>query len=126
MLNIVVKEDELLDDSQLLKGILEGCVLYIISKGEIYGYKIISELESKGFDNLPEGTLYPILTRLDKKGAITCTRKKSPVGPIRKYYSITENGLKYLEEFRINYKTLTNTVKCVFEQDNNEDNNTEE
>ena len=56
-----------MEDSQLLRGILEGCVLAVITRGETYGYEILAELEKGGFENLLEGTLYPVLTRLEKK-----------------------------------------------------------
>lgn len=92
-----------MDESQLLKGILEGCVLCIIAKGETYGYEILSQLEKEGFEDLGEGTLYPILTRLDKKGFVLCRKAKSPLGPIRKYYSITESGKDNLERFKEAY-----------------------
>ena len=73
-----------MEESQLLRGILEGCVLAVISQNETYGYEILSNLEKEGFDMLMEGTLYPVLTRLKKKGLISCRKAKSPYGPIRK------------------------------------------
>ena len=60
----------IIDESQLLKGILEGCVLSIISRGETYGYEILVVLEKYGFKDIYEGTLYPILTRMEKKNLI--------------------------------------------------------
>lgn len=95
-----------LDDSQLLRGILEGCVLGIIAQGETYGYEILSVLEKAGFENLLEGTLYPVLTRLEKKGLIACRKAKSPFGPIRKYYSITDSGGEYFDQFKESYSKL--------------------
>lgn len=56
-----------MDESQLLKGILEGCVLKIISQEETYGYDILLKLSDAGLKNIIEGTLYPILSRLEKK-----------------------------------------------------------
>ena len=82
-----------------MKGILEGCVLSVIAKGETYGYEILSFLDNAGFSDLGEGTLYPVLTRLDKNGFISCRKAKSLMGPIRKYYSITDEGIKRLEGF---------------------------
>lgn len=99
--------------TQLLKGILEGCVLGVIAKGETYGYEILSELERAGFDGLGEGTLYPVLTRLDKNGYIRCRRAKSPLGPVRKYYTITFTGKKYLEEFKVNYRKVTGSADRI-------------
>ncbi len=100
-------------DSQLLRGILEGCVLAVIAKGETYGYEILSELEKSGFENLLEGTLYPVLTRLEKKALIACRKEKSPFGPIRKYYSITEQGLADLAEFQQVYQKITAAADAI-------------
>lgn len=51
-----------MEDTQLMKGILEGCVLAVISSGETYGYEILQSLSTYGFQNLGEGTMYPVLT----------------------------------------------------------------
>lgn len=102
-----------MQDTQLMKGILEGCVLGVIARGETYGYEILAELEKVGFDELCEGTLYPMLTRLEKNGYITCRKAKSPLGPIRKYYTITISGKKYLNEFKENYKKVTESADKV-------------
>lgn len=96
-----------MDETQLLKGILEGCVLKIISLEETYGYDIIVKLSDAGFHNIIEGTLYPILTRLEKKGFIQCRKAKSPLGPTRKYYSITPIGKEELENYLIMYQHIT-------------------
>lgn len=100
-------------DSQLMKGILEGCVLGVIAKGETYGYEILARLELVGFEELGEGTLYPVLTRLDKKGYISCRRAKSPLGPVRKYYTITLPGKRHLEEFKEDYRRITASADKV-------------
>jgi len=102
-----------LEDSQLLRGILEGCVLAVIARGETYGYEILAELEKNGFENLLEGTLYPVLTRLEKKGLISCRKAKSPFGPIRKYYSITEDGQQYFDEFKKNYEKINLSAQRI-------------
>lgn len=96
-----------MNDTQLLKGILEGCVLKLISVKETYGYEIIDELNQYGFDDIQEGTLYPVLTRLEKRGYIICRIGRSPYGPKRKYYSITHNGQIYLNEFLNSYYKIT-------------------
>lgn len=102
-----------MEDTQLMKGILEGCVLGIISRGETYGYEILQALEGYGFDNIGEGTLYPVLTRLDKNGYITCRKAKSPMGPIRKYYSISDAGSVYYTAFQENYRKITRCADAV-------------
>lgn len=102
-----------MQDTQLMKGILEGCVLGVIERGETYGYEILAELETVGFHELGEGTLYPVLTRLDKNGYISCRKAKSPLGPIRKYYTITKTGRQYLNEFKENYEKIINSADKV-------------
>lgn len=106
-----------MEDTQLLKGVLEGCVLGIIRKGETYGYEILSVMEAAGFENLAEGTLYPVLTRLDKQGAIVCRKAKSPLGPIRKYYSITAKGEERYQEFRKNFKQMVINTENILAED---------
>lgn len=106
-----------MDDSQLLRGILEGCVLAVIANRETYGYEILAELEQSGFENLLEGTLYPVLTRLEKKELISCRKAKSPFGPTRKYYSITEDGKASLEKFRSGYQKITAAANRVLQRE---------
>lgn len=103
----------LTEEGQLLRGILEGCVLAVIAEGETYGYEILARLEKNGFEALLEGTLYPVLTRLEKKGHISCRREKSPYGPVRKYYSVTKDGISALEAFKANYKKITAAADTV-------------
>lgn len=107
-----------MDDTQLMKGILEGCVLAIISEGETYGYEILQKLSEVGFDQLQEGTMYPVLTRLEKKGYISCRKAKSPLGPIRKYFSLTDAGTEYLEGFRECYQRVTACADRVLHLEN--------
>lgn len=104
-------------DSQLLRGILEGCVLAVIAKGETYGYEILAQLEQSGFENLLEGTLYPVLIRLEKKALITCRKEKSPYGPIRKYYSITDAGKEDLADFRLSYDKITAAAANILKEE---------
>lgn len=105
-----------MDESQLLKGILEGCVLAIISRKETYGYDIMIQLDTYGFHNVIEGTLYPVLTRLEKKEFVRCRKAKSPLGPVRKYYSITKEGETELEEFQKLYQKVTEAAEEILFQ----------
>lgn len=84
-------------DIQLKKGILDVCVLAAISKGESYGYKIISDLT--GIIEISESTLYPILKRLEAGGCVL-TRTAEYSGRLRRYYRITPSGLKKLKSGR--------------------------
>lgn len=107
-----------MDNAQLLKGILEGCVLAIIERGETYGYEILGELEKAGFSGLGEGTVYPLIARLDKNGLINCRRAKSPLGPIRKYYTITDEGKTQLSDFKERYAKISESACNLLYKEN--------
>lgn len=77
------------------KGILEYCILAILSREDSYAPKIIAELKAAEMI-VVEGTLYPILTRQKNAGLLTYRWEESPQGPPRKYYTLTEKGREYL------------------------------
>lgn len=81
--------------AQMRKGILEYCILAILSREDSYAPKIISELKSAQMI-VVEGTLYPILTRQKNAGLLTYRWEESPQGPPRKYYSLTDKGREAL------------------------------
>ncbi|MFZ7121341.1 MAG: PadR family transcriptional regulator [Eubacteriaceae bacterium] len=99
--------------SQLLKGLLEGCVLEIISREETYGYKLTSDLNDYGFTELNEGSVYPVLIRLEKKEFITSQSKASPLGPKRKYFTINNNGRNFLKSFKGIWDDVSGTVDNI-------------
>jgi PadR family transcriptional regulator PadR len=99
--------------SQMLKGLLEGCILEIISHGETYGYEITEQLNSVGFKNLNEGSVYPVLIRLEKKNYVTSLSKDSPLGPKRKYFYINEAGLLFLTSFKEEWKEISGVVTTI-------------
>lgn len=85
--------------TEMLKGILEGIILEIIDQHETYGYEITNDLQAMGFDGIVEGTVYTVLLRLEKKQLVTITRKKSQLGPMRKFYSLNAAGQEELAAF---------------------------
>ncbi|KAF1301615.1 MULTISPECIES: PadR family transcriptional regulator [Enterococcus] len=85
--------------TELLKGVLEGIVLQKIAKGETYGYEITNYLVDLGFEDIVEGTVYTVLLRLEKKGLLAVEKRKSEMGPPRKFYTLNEAGRLYLAEF---------------------------
>lgn len=105
-------------DTQMLKGLIDGIILHIIKNKETYGYEIIEELKLNGFYNMTEGTVYPILTRLIKKGLILGIFKESTKGPKRKYYYITDQGREYLKDFYKSYESLKAAMNNVLEKGN--------
>lgn len=106
-----------MDKSQLMKGTLEGCILKIIEQSETYGYEIVTQLQENGFAEVKEGTLYPLLLRLEKKKLITATYKPSPLGPSRKYYTLTPDGFQYLQSFLTSWKEVSESVRNIFKEE---------
>ena len=84
------------NNAQLLKGVLEYCVLKLIAQEPTYGYEIVMHLKQVGFSDLSESTLYPLLLRLEQQGKVTVERRPSPKGPSRKYYVVTKEGRQLL------------------------------
>ncbi|ABR49158.1 transcriptional regulator, PadR-like family [Alkaliphilus metalliredigens QYMF] len=103
----------MVDRSQLMRGTLEGCIVKIISEEETYGYEIVSWLRDYGFEDVGEGSTYPILVRLEKKKIISSTYKESPLGPKRKYYFLTDMGKEFLREFETTWNDVKNTVDRI-------------
>lgn len=84
---------------EMLEGILEGCVLEIISREDTYGYEITRQLNALGFEDVVEGTVYTILIRLEKNKLVNMQKKKSELGPPKKLYSLNEAGREELKLF---------------------------
>jgi PadR family transcriptional regulator PadR len=104
--------------TQLLKGVLEGCVLSIISKEEIYGYELVQKLREKGFQKIVGGTIYPLLQKLEKQGVIKSQILPSSEGPNRKYFSLTNAGKTQLTSFKKQWRELVQKVEPILEESN--------
>ena len=87
------------DITEMLKGVLEGCVLEIISREETYGYEITRQLRELGFTDVVEGTVYTITMRLEKNQLVDTVKKPSTQGPPRKFYTLNEAGQARLASF---------------------------
>jgi len=87
------------DLTEMLKGVLEGCVLEIIGRGETYGYEITRQLNALGFRDVVEGTVYTILVRLEKNKLVEIERKSSDMGPPRKFFALNGAGRRELRKF---------------------------
>lgn len=85
--------------TEMLKGVLEGCVLEIISRDITYGYEITRRLNALGFTDVVEGTVYTILLRLEKNQLVDSEKKPSDMGPPRKFYTLNEAGRRELHRF---------------------------
>lgn len=85
--------------TEMLKGVLEGCVLEIISRKETYGYEITRHLNALGFTDVVEGTVYTILIRLEKNNLVEIVKKPSDMGPPRKFFTLNDAGREKLQIF---------------------------
>ncbi len=105
------KEEMNLDNtqSQMRRGVLEYCILAIISRGEIYASDIIAELKEAQL-LVVEGTLYPLLTRLKNAGLLNYNWKESLQGPPRKYYELTEIGKAFLSGLDKTWNEMVTSV----------------
>ena len=104
--------------AQMRKGILEYCILLIISQQDAYVPDIISKLKASKMI-VVEGTIYPLLTRLKNTGLLSYRWEESQQGPPRKYYSITEQGRGFLKELENSWDELTSAVNSIKENHNN-------
>ncbi|KYG76829.1 MULTISPECIES: PadR family transcriptional regulator [Roseivirga] len=97
---------------QMRKGILEFCILHIISRGEVYASDMLEELTSAKI-MVVEGTLYPLLTRLRKAGLVEYKWVESSSGPPRKYYTITSQGQEFVSSLDKTWKELVNSTSQI-------------
>jgi len=98
--------------SQMRKGILEFCIMGIISQGEAYPSDILEKLK-KAKMIVVEGTLYPLLTRLKNGGLLDYTWVESKSGPPRKYYKLTQLGIDFLNELKTTWEELVYAVNST-------------
>ena len=104
--------------TQMRKGILEYCILAIISRGEIYASDIIAELKTAKL-LVVEGTLYPLLTRLKNNGLLSYNWVESTSGPPRKYYQLTPEGSVLLKQLDKTWQELSFAVEISLKNRNN-------
>lgn len=100
---------------QMRKGILEFCIMHIISRGEVYASDMLDELTSAKI-MVVEGTLYPLLTRLKNSGLLDYKWVESQSGPPRKYYVLTETGKKFLDEMQQTWNELSDSVNTIVQK----------
>jgi PadR family transcriptional regulator PadR len=99
-------------DTQMRKGFLVYCVLLICSHGNVYSSDIIKNLRHASLV-VVEGTIYPLLSRLQKDGLLLHDWQESPQGPPRKYYRVSDSGQKILEELQKTNTQLQATIKDI-------------
>ena len=99
--------------SQMRKGILELCVLAVVTREETYGYAVVEKLGQIPGMEVTESTIYPLLARLSSEGLLKHRMAKSPNGPSRRYYSLSAAGQKRLSELSIAWGTIVESVSSL-------------
>lgn len=105
-------------DIQLKRGLLEVCVLAAIKSEDSYGYRIIKDM--KPYAEMSESTLYPILRRLEA-GELLTVRSVEHNGRLRKYYSITEKGLRRIEEFKEEWNEILSIYRFITREESSDE-----
>ncbi|QAT39079.1 PadR family transcriptional regulator [Clostridium sp. JN-9] len=100
----------------MLKGVLEGCVLEIISRNETYGYEITRQLNALGFSDVVDGTVYTILVRLEKNKLVEITKKPSDMGPPRKFFKLNDAGREELQKFWRKWEFVSSKINELKEK----------
>lgn len=110
---------------QMRKGVLEFCILSILSQGDAYPTEIIERLKAAKLV-VVEGTLYPLLTRLKNMGILNYRWEESTSGPPRKYYRLTQLGEQFLKELETTWTELVDSVNQTTQRNFTENNNTQQ
>lgn len=98
------------DLTEMLKGVLEGCVLEIISRKKTYGYEITRRLNALGFTDVVDGTVYTILVRLEKNKLVDIEKGPSEMGPPRKFFTLNNAGREELQNFWKKWKFISSRI----------------
>jgi PadR family transcriptional regulator PadR len=101
--------------TQLLHGVLEMCLLSVIQEEASYGYEMVSKLRDRGLDLASEGSIYPLLSRLQKQGMIEGYLVQSSEGPARKYYRMSSAGRETLKTWLAEWHEFSRSVDAVIE-----------
>jgi PadR family transcriptional regulator PadR len=99
--------------TQLLKGTLDMCLLALLADRPRYGYEIVQQLAQHGLDLVSEGSIYPLLSRLQGHGFIEGYLVPSTEGPRRKYYRLLPEGAKQLEQWQIEWELFAHAVEHI-------------
>jgi PadR family transcriptional regulator PadR len=101
--------------AQMRKGVLEFCILSVLSKADAYATDLLNKLKESELI-VVEGTLYPLLTRQKNAGLLSYRWEESTQGPPRKYYALTDKGREVLKELQFSWKGLIDSVNSLVNQ----------
>lgn len=106
-----------MDNTQLLKGVLDAAVLAVLSEADGYGYDVVRRLRAAGFDQVGEASVYGTLRRLYAGGNLSTYVVPSDEGPHRKYYGINAQGRSGLESQRVEWNAFSKSVTSLLNKD---------
>ena len=104
-----------MDNTQLLKGVLDVAVLAVIENEDGYGYDIVRRLKAAGINDVGDASVYGTLRRLYAAGALSSYVVPSEGGPHRKYYGINDQGRKMLKDQRKSWQEFSSTMTNLLE-----------
>jgi PadR family transcriptional regulator, regulatory protein PadR len=99
--------------TQLLKGTLDMCLLALLAQRPCYGYEMVQQLAQQGLDLVSEGSIYPLLSRLQQHGSIEGYLVPSAEGPKRKYYRLLPEGAKQLAQWQTEWEIFAQAVDHI-------------
>lgn len=103
-------------ETEMLKGVLEGIVLAILAGRPAYGYEITAWLRDRGFTDIAEGTIYALLVRIEQRGLVEVAKVASEKGPPRKVYTLGAAGHARLAEFWNTWSFLTERLRELHDE----------
>lgn len=105
-------------DTEMLKGVLEGVVLAVLARRPAYGYEITADLRERGFTDLAEGTIYAILVRIEQRDLVDVEKVASEKGPPRKVFTLNDTGREQLAEFWTTWGLLADRLEQLRDEGN--------
>ena len=107
--------------TQLLKGTLDMCLLALLARQPCYGYEIVQQLAQQGLDLVSEGSIYPLLSRLQQRDLIAGYLVPSTEGPTRKYYRLLPAGAQQLAQWQTEWATFAQAVERLLKGEGSHD-----
>ncbi|WP_150462686.1 PadR family transcriptional regulator [Nesterenkonia ebinurensis] len=102
--------------SEWLRGVLELCTLRILADGPTYGYQVSARLAASGLGTVKGGTLYPMLKRFEASGRVDIEWRPGEGGPGRKYYVLTEDGSRALQELTQHWQSFAHVIDQILDR----------
>ncbi|MGN9910337.1 PadR family transcriptional regulator [Phytohabitans sp. LJ34] len=99
--------------TQLLRGVLDMCLLALLAKAPAHGYEVVRRLEEAGVEGVGYGTVYPLLTRMRRLGLVADEVRTSPTGPPRKVYELTDSGRAALDSWARQWSDFAGMVDAT-------------